>query len=186
MNIGSEVKVLYKQTWHKGKIISVRKTPAGLIYTVGFGEHSSYHEREFIREEVKTYQSQSLETFETEAKINMESGFELAQMAAKELLSDEKISYIDREIVGYHGAVTINAVQYDAPRIGGEIERTGYEVIFYTRIPSTYHEPENVSESSVGIYPNIGQAVQEFIKTIFKLKTQDYWESLYAAAEFSI
>jgi hypothetical protein len=188
MKVGSTVKVLARKAlppgvsvWVKGKVLGVRHIDPPVsttVYKVGFGEYSSYQEREFERQEIKTYQEQSDEEFNANVDRDMPIGLALAQEALAELLPSETVMYkdADRTISGYHGTVTIDPVQYDAPRIGGEIEQTGYQVTVWKYIPATRHQPDEYVDSPVGTFPTIQRAVQEFVKTMFAVKSQDYWE----------
>jgi len=195
MKIGDTVKVLSRKSlppaqdlWQRGKVISVREIAPPVsttVYKVGFGEFSSYEEREFERHEIKSYQEQSDADFNANFERDMPIGLALANEALAELLPGEVVVYkdADNELSAYHGAVTIGPVQYDAPKIGGLIEKTGYEVIVWTTVPSTRWHPEEYVDAPVGTYPTIQQAVKELVQTVFRLKSQDYWQSKADAAQ---
>jgi len=83
----------------------------------------------------------------------------------------------DNTLSGYHGAVTVDPVQYEQETIGAFIERTGYQVTVWNYHHATRSQPEEYVDAPVGTFPTIGAAVQEFIKTVFALKSQDYWQA---------
>lgn len=181
MQAGDKVKVLVRENqWRKGTVIGL-KSPARrnepTIITVGHGEYSSYVEQDFTSG-VKRLQEQTDEAHVANLERDLPIGLELAKEAIAALLPDETVIYKDADqvISGYHGAVTIDPVQYEQETIGAFIERTGYQVTVWKYHHATRQQPEEYVDAPVGTYPTIGAAVQEFIKTIFALKSQDYWD----------
>ena len=183
MKIGDKVKVLYRKTWELGWILDITDSK----YKVGFGEFSSYKEREFERHDIKSYKKQSDDEHNSIIERDMPVGLALANEALSDLLPGEKVVLKDGILYGYYDAVSITPTQYDQPTISGLIERTGWEVERLHVCPSTQWEPENCDLSTVGTFPTIEQAVSTMIETIFKLKCSDYWtrkgEEAWAEAE---
>ena len=171
MKIGDKVKVLYRKTWELGWILDITDSK----YKVGFGEFSSYKEREFERHDIKSYKKQSDDEHNGIIERDIPIGLALANEALAELLPGEKVLLKDGILYGYYDAVTISPTQYDQPKIGGLIERTGWEVTTWDVQPSTRWHPEEYIDSPVGTFPTIQEAVQSMIETIFKLKCNDYW-----------
>jgi hypothetical protein len=195
MKIGDTVKVLSRKSqvpeadlWQRGKVLSVREIDPPVsttVYKIGFGEFSSYEEREFERHEIKSYQEQSDEDYNANVERDIPIGLALANAALAELLPGEVVVFkdADGELSAYHGGVTISPTQYDQPKIGGLIERTGWEVTTWDVQPSTRWHPEEYIDSPVGTFPTIQRAVQALIETIFKLKAKDYWTAKADAAQ---
>jgi hypothetical protein len=195
MKIGDTVKVLSRKAlppgqdiWSRGKVLSVREIEPPVsttVYKIGFGEFSSYEEREFERHEIKSYQEQSDEDYNANVERDIPIGLALANEALAELLPGEVVVFndADGELSAYHGGVTISPTQYDQPKIGGLIERTGWEVTTWDVQPSTRWHPEECTDSPVGTFPTIQRAVQALIETIFKLKAKDYWNAKADAAQ---
>jgi len=178
--IGNTVKVLSRKSmngkndiWSRGVVIDVIANR----FKIGFGDFSSYEEREFERNEIKSYLEQSDADFNADFKRDLPIGLALANEALAELLPGEVVVFkdADNELSAYHGAVTIGPVQYDAPKIGGLIEMTGYQVTVWCHVPSTRWVPEEYIDAPVGTFPTIQGAVLEMVRTIFNLKNQDYW-----------
>lgn len=195
MKIGDTVKVLSRKAnppgqdvWSRGKVLGVRTIDPPVsttLYNIGFGEFSSYEEREFERHEIKSYQEQSDADYNDSIERDIPIGLALANAALAELLPGEVVVFkdADGELSAYHGGVTISPTQYDQPKIGGLIERTGWEVTTWDVQPSTRWHPEEYIDSPVGTFPTIQQAVQSMIETIFKLKAKDYWNAKADAAQ---
>jgi hypothetical protein len=187
MKIGDTVKVLSRKAlppgqdvWSRGKVLGVRSSSGSrMVYNIGFGEFSSYEEREFERHDIKSYQEQSDADYNDNIERDMPIGLALANAALAELLPGEVVVFkdADGELSGYHGGVTISPTQYDQPKIGGLIERTGYEVKVWNYVHATRHQPEEYIDLPVGTFPTIQRAVQALIETIFKLKAKDYWNA---------
>jgi hypothetical protein len=183
MEKGEAVKVLVGENeWRRGTVLGLRspdRKNEPTIIRVGVGEphYFNYEEKDFTSG-VKRLQEQTDEAHVTNLERDLPIGLELAKEAAAVLLPGETITLkvSDQTISGYHGAVTIDPVQYEQETIGAFIERTGYQVTVWKQYPATRHQPEEYVDAPVGTYPNIGQAVQVFLETIFKLKAEDYWQ----------
>lgn len=195
MQIGDTVKVLSRKSippnqdiWSRGKVVAVSGVVGdrqSVKYKVGFGEFSSYQEKEFERNDIKTYQELSDADYNAEIERNMPIGLALANEALAELLPGEVVVFkdADGELSGYGGAVTLSPTQYDQPKIGGLIERMGYEVTVWSYVHATRHQPEEFVDAPVGTFPTIQRAVEELVQTIFKLKSKDYWNAKGDAAQ---
>ena len=195
MKIGDEVKVLSRKArdwgqdiWSRGKVLGVRMNPfepRWSVYKIGFGEFNSYQELEFERHEIKSYQEQSDADYNANIERDIPIGLALANAALAELLPGEEVVFkdADGELSAYHGGVTISPTKYDQPKIGGLIERTGWEVTTWDVQPSTREHPEEYIDAPVGTFPTIQRAVEHLVQTIFKLKSQDYWNSKADAAQ---
>lgn len=192
MKVGDTVKVLAirgnphtnppgQDVWIMGKVLGTRDIapPVSItVYKVGFGEFSSYQEKEFERHEMKLYQPQTDEQFQEDIDRDMPIGLALAKEAMASLKPGDATPIVlkDGEL-SYHGIVTITPVQYDHPRIGGLIEKTGYEVITWECKHATRWHPEEYIDSPVGTFPTIGLAVKAMIEAIFKANSNAYWNS---------
>lgn len=182
MQAGDRVKVLVRENvWRKGTVIclkSPQRRNEPTIIKVGHGEYSSYREQDFTSG-VKRLQEQSDEEHNENLTRDLPLGLAMVQEAIAALLPGEVVSYkeADQSISGYHGAVTLDPVQYDVETIGSFIERTGYQVTVWVYSHATHWQPEEYSDALVGTYPTIGAAVKVFLETIFKLKNEDYWQA---------
>lgn len=183
MNVGDKVKVFIgKETWVSGTVVGIRTIdpPVSVtVYNVGYGEFSLYKEKEFEIHHIKRYQEQSDAEYNADIERDIPIGLALAKEALSKLLPDEVVALKDCDGVlsGYHGCVTISPIQYDQQRIGGLVERTGWEVSTWNVEPQTRWHPEDCFDVSVGKFPSIQLAVKSMIETIFKLKANDYWKS---------
>ena len=182
MKIGDRVKVRCRdEVWRSGTVLGERHIAPPVsttVYKIGYGEHSSYVESEFERHDLKSFREISDEEFNAAVSEAMPKGLALAQEAVAALLPGETVVFKDADnvISGYHGAVTIDPVVHEYPSIGAITERASYQVTEWKYYHSTRTQPEEYVDAPVGTYPNIGQAVQVFIETIFKLKAKDYWD----------
>lgn len=186
MNVGDSVKVKpypERDLWIRGKVLAKQTAHPGdpvleeRVYKIGFGEFSSYQEAVFERANIKSYVEQTDEQHIAEVNRDMPLGLALANEALAELLPGEVVVFkdADNELSGYGGAVTISPTQYDQPKIGGLIEKTGYDVIEWSVVPGNRWNPDETVDAPVGTFPTIQQAVDSMIQTIFKLKSRDFW-----------
>ena len=188
MKTGDTVKVLTRKglppnvdVWERGKILDVRRgqLPPGepIRYLVGYREFSSYTENLFERNDLKTYVEQSEEAFTEKYQHEIPIGLNFANEALAALLPGELVIQDDNELWGYGRSVSLSPIQYDQPKIGGLIEKTGYEVTVWTHHHATRWEPEDSSDYQIGVYPTIHKAVEVMLETIFKLKSKDYFDN---------
>lgn len=191
MKAGDTVKVRIrhgdKHSWRTGTVIGSREIAPPVsttVWMIGHGEFTSYRETEFESNDIKRFTPQTDEAHVANFERDLPLGLALAEEALAELLPNETVALkvSDQTISGYHGAVTIDPVQYDHETIGSFIERTGYQVTVWKHIPATRLQPDEYVDAPVGTYGTIGAAVQVFIRTIFKLKSEDYWNAKADAA----
>lgn len=183
MKKGDKVKVKVDAGWRAGTVLRVSKKNDGLHYLVGIGEphHFNYTKEWRQTPAIKRFQEISPEEANALHLMGLEQGLALAQGALAELLPGETVDLLndghsDPSIRGYHGAVTLDPVVFEQETIGAFIERAGYQVTVWKYVHATRHQPEEYVDAPVGTYPTIGAAVQEFVKTIFALKSSDYWD----------
>lgn len=184
MKQGDAVKVRIRNganhSWRKGVVLGFREVEKhGQVVNVGHGEYSSYREQEFDTNDVKRLQEQTDEVYHANLMRDLPIGLALAQEALADLLPSETVILKpdDQTLSSYHGAVTIDPVQYEQETIGAFIERNGYQVTVWKYVHATRQQPEEYVDAPVGTFPTIGAAVQEFVKTIFALKSSDYWQA---------
>ena len=188
MKTGDTVKVLTIKSlppnvdvWERGKILDIRRgqLPPGepIRYLVGYREFSSYTENLFERNDLKTYVEQSEEDFTRNYERDLPIGLALGNEALAHLMPGETIIQDGNMLFGYGKSVSLEPTQYDSPKIGGLIERTGYEVTVWTFHHATRWEPEDASDSQIGVYPTIQKAIEVMLETIFKLRSQDYFNN---------
>jgi hypothetical protein len=176
MKTGDLVKAKVEGKWKSGKVLKA----SGDAWKVGIGEphYFNYEERDFLPGELKRHQPQTDEAHNANLERDLPIGLALAQEAFAALLPGEVVTFKDADntLSGYHGAVTIDPVQFDQETIGAFIERTGYQVTEWKYHHATRTQPEEYVDAPVGTFPTIGAAVQEFVKTVFALKSRDYWD----------
>jgi hypothetical protein len=95
--------------------------------------------------------------------------------ALADLLPTETAELKDGVISAYYGAVTLEPCVYDQKRIGAIQEIPGWSVTVWRVHPATRHQPEDVSDSPQGSFPNYALAIQKMIEVIFRCKAEDYW-----------
>ena len=175
IKVGETVKVKWNGEWKHGKVLEVLDTNC----KIGIGEPYNYKMLEVFQYDLKRFQELPDAQHQADIDRDMPIGLALAQEAITTLLPGEDVSFKDSDnvISGYYGAVTIDPVVNEFPTIGGFIERTAYQVTMWKYYYGTRYQPEEYSDVAVGTYPTIQQAVQVFLKTIFELKSNDYWQS---------
>lgn len=57
-------------------------------------------------------------------------------------------------------------------------ETPAWSIMYFATVPATYHEPEDVDEIHCGNARSSVHAAKILIDTVWKLKTEDYWEAI--------
>lgn len=174
-------------SWRRGTFLGQRSVTEGraqnqheLMYKVGIGEpyYFNYEEREVYPHSVKRFIPLSEEDAKAKHDSELMPAYTMAQAALFALMPGEKIEVKDGSIVGYGGAVTLDPVVYETPRIGAVQETAGWQVTVWKYHYATRHQPEEYEDCPVGDATNYRTAVQKFIETLFKLKAEGYWDHL--------
>jgi len=187
MNAGDPVKVLVNEVWKSGTFLGQRQiecagsvTDGDIVYNIGIGEphHFNYEEEEFYPQFVKRFIPLSDEAEKAKHDAELPLAFAMVERALAELLPGETVEIKEGSISAYGGAVTLDPVVYETPRIGAVQESAGWQVTVWKYYHATRHEPEDYVDSPVGDATNYSSAVQRFIETIFKIKADGYWDHL--------
>lgn len=109
------------------------------------------------------------------------------KMACENLLSPEdfrtpeggfEFNEEDATISLFNGIVTIEPAPCRVNTIVGIRELAGWEVSVFRDIPATRMDPPDVDQSSVGIVRGDLNVAQLVVQTLFKIKTDAYFESV--------
>jgi hypothetical protein len=173
-------------------VMVMRKKRGTVIWTnshsimVGVGEkgHFNYDEQVFACRDVKRYQELKEEEATKAIAKDIPIGVALITGALDTTAPAKLITENGNIISGYGGAITLEPAVFVAESIGAFIEKAGYSVTKWHRYPATRHEPEDVEDFPVGIYPTIQAASQVFVKTLLGMMVDDYFAKV-ADEEFA-
>jgi hypothetical protein len=178
------VKVLMPPEWKVGRILR----QVGLdTYDVGIGEphYFNYEVITVNKTEIYPYERLSDEDLEKSASEQLPQVIEQLGKALTEILPGEYFLHAnvkDNVIPLYHGAITIEPCIYEQRRIGSFKEVPGWSVTHWTNTAATRDEPENTDECTLGSFPHYGDAIKLAIESVFKCKSDDYWNAQADAA----
>lgn len=175
MKAGDLVKVKRGDHWRQAKLLPLPENAVGRHVQILEPGMVGFEQVLVDNHLVKRYQPLEEDWQPTDQEL-MEV-YTTAQKALFALLPGETIEVKDRSIVGYHGAVTLDPENVEQETIGAFIERKGWAVTVWKHESATRHHPEEIWDAPVGKYLNYGAAVQSFVETIFKLKSEDYWNA---------
>ena len=111
------------------------------------------------------------------AQENMPFVIESLTKTLQDLLPNETFIIEEGIVYAYHRAISLQPVVVETRSIGAFIEHPGWSVTVWKHHPATRHEPEDISDSTVGEFLHYGQAVQKLVETLFLLKSTDYWNA---------
>jgi hypothetical protein len=193
MKLDDEVKVfvqvglMKKPRWIKGKYIKKLDIESHLVkvanqeVVVGYGKIKSWVPLESKVVDDSEWRCEELDRF---AKENWESLKEDCQNALAKFFPDCYFSSNEEEKTLYvygEGLPEINISPgiEEVESIARFFEVPAWSVTYFVEIPATYHEPPDADEIHCGHARNSTFAIKILIDTIWKLKTDDYWESLH-------
>ena len=159
--------------WRKGTVLEV--APNGAL-RVGIGEphYFNYEAGWCHASDVKRYEPITEDKEAANAALASEV-LEAANAALADLLPTETAELKEGIVSAYYGSVTLEPCVYEQETIGAVREVAGWSVTVWRRRPATRHQPEDISDSPQGSFPNYAQAIQKFVSTIFACKAEDYW-----------
>lgn len=176
MNVGDKVKVRVGKSWRCGTVEGFKYLENNdRLITVAIGEphYFNYEVRDFSSSDVKRHEFIT-ENKDEENILLLPVVLEETNVALAFLLPGTQAVIKDGAIWAYD--VTLEPCVYEQETIGAFREIAGWSVTFWRHFQATRYDPEDVSDSHIGSFPNYTQAIQKFIETTFLCKSNDYWQ----------
>jgi hypothetical protein len=99
------------------------------------------------------------------------------EKALSSLMPGQTVELKDNSLFGYYGSVSLDPSIVEVESIGLFKEMRGWSVNVYKYFNGSRLDPPDVDVVTVFSHINLNSAISEFIKKIFELANNDYWDN---------